>query len=423
MENHILIKDVRVIDLGGKFNGKTVSIRVKGGVIEEIGKDLKDSGAEVWSGKELCASPGWMDGQAHFRDPGLELKEGLERGLDAAAAGGFTDVVVLPSTTPVIDNKAQVSSLISRAEMSGSVPSVHPLGCISEHRKGKQLAELNDMASVGAIGFSDDGPIQRPGLIQRAFEYLKPSGDVVVIQPIEGDINPGATMHEGDVSTAMGLTGSPTEAETMRLKRDLDILSYTGGRLHIPVVSSAEGVKLVKAAKKKGLAVTASTTPHHLTFSDDDLMGFDGTLRVNPPIRSKADRKALLTGIADGTIDSICSDHRPENPENHDVEFVLAPEGIAGIESAFAALNTIADKADITRKIDAISNANRRIFNLQEVHIEEGAEAKISIFNTSADFQHNGFSAGVNDPWKNRQGLKGNVYGIVNGNRSFRLEA
>lgn len=421
MENHIVIKDVRVIDLGGQFNGKTVSIRVKGGVIEEIGKDLKESGAEVWSGKGLCASPGWMDGQAHFRDPGLELKEGLERGLDAAAAGGFTDVAVLPSTSPVVDNKAHVSSIISRADVCGAVPSVHPLGCISEHRGGKQLAELNDMASVGAIGFSDDGPVQRPGLVQRALEYLKPSGDVIVVQPIEGDINPGATMHEGAISTAMGLTGSPTEAETMRLKRDLDILSYTGGRMHIPVLSSAEGVKLVKAAKKKGLAVTASTTPHHLVFTDEDLMGFDGTLRVSPPIRSKADRKALLAGLADGTIDSVCSDHRPENPENHDVEFVLSPLGISGIESTFAALNTVAEKADITRRIDAISNANRRVFNLPEVHIEEGAEAKISIFDPKADFCHSGISAGVNDPWKDRNDLKGQVYGVVNGNRSFKL--
>lgn len=421
MENHILIKGVRVIDLGGKFNGKTVSIRVKDGVIEEIGKDLKEAGAEVWSGKGLCASPGWMDGQAHFRDPGLELKEGLERGLDAAAAGGFTDVALLPSTTPVVDNKAQVSSIISRADVIGAIPSVHPIGCISEHRKGKQLAELNDMASVGAIGFSDDGPVQRPGLIQRALEYLKPSGDVIIVQPVENDINPGATMHEGAISTAMGVTGSPTEAETMRLKRDLEILSYTGGRLHIPVVSTSEGVKLIKAAKKKGLAVTASTTPHHLTFCDEDLMGFDGTLRVNPPLRSKSDRKALLSGIADGTIDAICSDHRPENPENHDVEFVLAPEGIAGIESTFAALNSVAEKAEITRKIDAISNANRRIFNIQEVHLEEGSEAKISVFNPTEEFQHHGISAGVNDPWKNRPGLKGQVYGVINGNRSFKL--
>ena len=420
MENHILIKDVRVIDLGGKFNGKTVSIRVKGGVIDEMGKDLKEGGAEVWSGKGLCASPGWMDGQAHFRDPGLELKEGLERGLDAAAAGGFTDVAILPSTTPVVDNKAHVSSIISRADNCGAVPSVHPLGCISEKRGGKQLAELNDMASVGAIGFSDDAPVERPGLVQRALEYLKPSGDILVVQPLEADINPGATMHEGDVSTAMGLTGSPTEAETMRLKRDLDILKYTGGRLHIPVLSSAEGVKLVKAAKKKGLAVTAATTPHHLVFTEDDLMGFDGTLRVSPPIRSKADRKALLAGVADGTIDAVCSDHRPENLENNDVEFVLSPLGIAGIESVFAALNTAAESTDITRRIDAISNASRRIFNLPEVHLEAGADAKISIFNPKADFKHSEISGGVNDPWRNREGMKGQVYGVVNGNRSFK---
>ena len=419
MENHILIKDARVIDLGGSFNGKKVSIRIQNGIITEIGKDLKPNKANVWTEENLCVSPGWMDGQAHFRDPGEELKEGLLRGLKAASAGGFTDVAILPSTNPVIDNKASVAYLKSRSIEGGAVTSVLPMGCISEHRKGAQLAEMLDMAEAGAIGFSDDKPVERAGLIQMALEYLRPSGDVLVIQPMEKDINPGATMHEGAMSTALGLKGSPTEAETMRLKRDINILEYTGGRLHIPVVSSADSVKLIKEAKMKGLAITASTTPHHLMYTDEEIACFDGTFRVEPPLRAKADRKALRAALADGTIDGVCSDHRPENPENNDVEFVLSPNGIAGISSTFPALLTACEKADITRVIDAISNANRRIFNIPEVHIAEGAEAKITLFNPKGDYCCPGISAGVNNPWKDRDDLQGIVYGIVNGKKSY----
>ena len=419
MENHILIKDARVIDLGGSFNGKKVSIRIQNGIITEIGKDLKPKKAKVWAEENLCVSPGWMDGQAHFRDPGEELKEGLLRGLDAASAGGFTDVVILPSTNPVIDNKASVAYLISRSIEGGAVTSALPLGCISEQRKGGQLAEMLDMVEAGAIGFSDDKPVERAGLIQMALEYLRPSGNVLVIQPMEKDINPGASMHEGAMSTALGLKGSPTEAETMRLKRDINILEYTGGRLHIPVISSADSVKLIKEAKKKGLAVTASTTPHHLMFTDEEIACFDGTFRVEPPLRGKADRKALRSALADGTIDGVCSDHRPENPENNDVEFVLSPNGIAGISSTFPALLTACEKADITRVIDAISNANRRIFNIPEVHIAEGAEAKITLFNPKGNHNCPGVSAGVNNPWKERDDLQGVVYGIVNGKKSY----
>ena len=419
MENHILIKDARVIDLGGSFNGKKVSIRIQDGIITEIGKDLKPKKAKIWTEENLCVSPGWMDGQAHFRDPGEELKEGLLRGLDAASAGGFTDVAILPSTNPAIDNKASVAYLISRSIEGGAATSALPLGCISEHRKGAQLAEMLDMAEAGAIGFSDDKPVERAGLIQMALEYLRPSGDVLVIQPMEKDINPGATMHEGAMSTALGLKGSPTEAETMRLKRDINILEYTGGRLHIPVISSADSVKLIKKAKKKGLAITASTTPHHLMYTDEEIACFDGTFRVEPPLRAKADRKALRTALADGTIDGVCSDHRPENSENNDVEFVLSPNGIAGISSSFPALLTACEKADITRVIDAISNANRRIFNIPEVHITEGAEAKITLFNPKGNHNCPGISAGVNNPWTDRDDLQGVVYGIVNGKKSY----
>ena len=416
METHILLKNVRVVDPGGSFNGKKIDLRIKKGVITEIGKGLENKSALILDKKGSYISPGWMDGQAHFRDPGLELKEGLERGLHACAAGGFTDVAILPSTSPPIDNKSSVSYLLTRGAEFNTPCDPHPLGCVSEGAQGKQLAELYDMSDAGAIGFSDDKPLERVGLLQRALEYLAPSGDVVLSDANEGDLNPGASMHEGATSTALGLTGSPSESETIRLQRDIEILSYTGGRLHIPVVSTQGGVKLIKQAKKRGLAITASTTPHHLTFVDEDLLSFDGTFRVNPPLREKSDRKALRSALADGIINSVVSDHRPENTESHDVEFALTPNGISGIESVFAAVNTACPDLELSRLIDSISNATRRIYNLPEQHIELNSSAKITWFNPKQKFSSPGISGGVNDPWKSQE-LNGVVYGAINGMR------
>ena len=223
-------------------------------------------------------------------------------------------------------------------------------------------------------------------------------------------------MHEGETSTALGLIGSPSESETIRLQRDIEILSYTGGRLHIPVVSTEGGVKLIKQAKKRGLAITASTTPHHLTFIDEDLRSFDGTFRVNPPLRSKADRKALRTALADGVINSVVSDHRPERIESHDVEFALSPNGIAGIESVFAALNTACPDLDLARLVDSISNATRRIYQLPELHIELNVPAKITWFTPKQKFLSPEISGGVNNPWGNQE-LNGVVFGTINGER------
>jgi len=414
MESHIILKNVTVVDTGGSYNNSRIDVRVKNGVIDEIGKSLDKQKAKVLEAKGSYISPGWMDGQVHFRDPGLELKEGLERGLLAGSAGGFTDVAILPSTSPPIDNKSSISYLISRGLDCNTPCTPLPLGCISVGRKGDQLAELLDMSNAGAIGFSDDSPIDRVGLLQRALEYLGPNGDVVLAESNESDLNPGASIHEGVISTALGLTGSPTESETIRLNRDIEILSYSGGRLHIPIISSAEGVKLIKAAKKRGLFISASTTPHHLTFCDEDLSNFDGTLKVHPPLRTKSDRKALRKAISDGTLDNIVSDHRPENIETHDVEFSLSPFGISGIEATFAAINTACPDLELSRLVDSISNATRRVYNIPEVHIEVGMDAKITWFDPEKSFTHPQISGGANDPWKTQK-LQGVVLGTING--------
>ncbi len=416
METQIVLKKVKVIDPGGSFDGKKVDVKIINGMITEIGRNINGDSCFILNKENSYISPGWMDGQAHFRDPGDEIKEGLDRGLFAAAAGGFTDVAILPSTNPPIDNKASVAYLIARGEKTNSPCEAHPLGCVSKNRAGEQLSELIDMADAGAIGFTDDSPINKVGLLHRALEYLGPSGDVVISEAIDSDLNPGAHMHEGVTSTKLGLIGSPAEAETLRIKRDLEILSYAGGRIHIPIVSTASGVNLIRKAKKKGLNITASTTPHHLTFIDHDLSDFDGTLRVNPPLRLKSDRKALQVALENGTLDSVISDHRPENIETHDVEFILSPNGISGIEFVFAAVNTACNNLDLSRLIDSISNATRRVYNIPEVHIEINAPAKITWFDPVKEFNFQNISGGANNPWPNRK-LSGTVYGCLNGTK------
>ena len=416
METQIVLKKVSIVDPGGSFDGKKVDVKINNGIVTEIGRNLNSDSCLILNKENSYISPGWMDGQAHFRDPGNEIKEGLDRGMFAAAAGGFTDVAILPSTNPPIDNKASVAYLIARGEKTNSPCEAHPLGCISKNRAGDQLSELIDMADAGAIGFTDDAPINKVGLLHRALEYLRPSGDVVISEAIDSDLNPGAQMHEGVTSTKLGLIGSPSESETLRIQRDIEILSYAGGRIHIPIVSTASGVNLILRAKKKGLNITASTTPHHLTFIDEDLGNFDGTLRVNPPLRLKSDRKALQVALQNGTIDSVISDHRPENIESHDVEFILSPNGISGIESVFAATNTACNNLDLSRLIDSISNATRRVYNIPEVHIEINAPAKITWFDPVKEFNFQNVSGGVNNPWPNRN-LLGTVYGCLNGNK------
>ena len=416
METQIVLKKVKVVDPGGSFDGKKVDVKIINGIITEIGRNINGDSCLILNKENSYISPGWMDGQAHFRDPGNEIKEGLDRGLFAAAAGGFTDVAILPSTNPPIDNKSSVAYLISRGEKTNSPCEAHPLGCISKNRAGVQLSELIDMADAGAIGFTDDSPITKVGLLHRALEYLRPSGDVVISEAIDSDLNPGAHMHEGVTSTKLGLIGSPAEAETLRIQRDLEILSYAGGRIHIPIVSTASGVNLILKAKKKGLSITAATTPHHLTFIDDDLSDFDGTLRVNPPLRLKSDRKALQVALQNGTLDSVISDHRPENIESHDVEFILSPNGVSGIESVFAAVNTACNNLDLSRLIDSISNATRRVYNIPEVHIEINTPVKITWFDPEKEFSFQNISGGANNPWPNRN-LSGTVYGCLNGTK------
>lgn len=396
MEENLLIQAVRVMDPQGPHHQRTCDVRIAQGVVTEIGHDLPANGADIWFAEGSCLSPGWVDAQAHFRDPGEEVKEGLESGARAAAAGGFTDVAVLPSTAPCLDHNAEIQALLRRAER---LPvDVHPIGALSSGLAGKSLAELCDLRGAGAVGFSDDGPVHHPELLRRALEYAADLGVAVWSLPLETRINPEAVMHEGLTSTQMGLMGSPAIAETMRLHRDLELVRYTGGRLHIPLLTTAAGVQLVREAKAEGLHVTCSASAHHLLFCDADLIGFNGTLRNRSPFRDASDRDALRAGLRDGTLDAVVSDHRPEDLEHHDVEFMLTADGLAGIETAFAAAWTGMGQDGLEGLVGALTHGPRSVLGLPRVHVEVGTPARLTWFDSAGVHPGTRDTRGVNVP-------------------------
>lgn len=422
----IVIKGVTILDPGGPHHGSCQDIRIQKGTVKEIGSNLKPgSNATIWDVPDAFISLGWMDLQADFCDPGQEQKEGLDNGALAALHGGFAHIVLNTGQSPSSDSKSAITYLKSRT--ADFVTEVLPMAAISMNREGNQLAEMYDLSNAGAIMFSDDGPVDRTEMLRRALEYSQGIDKRVAVCPLDLGLNAHATMHEGATSTHMGVVGNPTSSETMRVMRDLEVLRYTGGKLHFTVIGSKESVQLIRAAKNEGLDITCATTAHHLWFTDRDLASFDGTLKVMPPFRDDTDRNALMEGLCDGTIDALISDHRPEDLEHHDVEFTLAPWGMAGIESAFA----VAQGALLAKNpnndlswLRALTSGPRSVLGYPTSHIEVGAEADITWFKATEAWQHASVSKGVNVPnylGKEDMNPTGQPLGVIRGNHSWRL--
>jgi dihydroorotase len=426
MEHAVLLKSTRVLDPQGPWHNQVVDVLLHAGQIADIAPTLDAPEATLLHAEGSCLSAGWVDGQAHFREPGEETKEGLSQGLKAASQGGFTAVAVLPSTHPCVDHAVAVRNLVATAERAnhaGIPTQALPLACITEQAQGKQLAEMHDLSEAGAVAFTDDAPQDRVGVLQRALTYGKVHGKTIVDDPLDRDLNAGGLMHEGVVSTEMGLIGIPSEAETLRVARDLDVLKYAGGRLHLSILTTAAGVELVRQAKQAGLKVTCGTTALHLAYCDEDLRGFVGTLRVRSPFRSKADRDALRQGVLDGTVDVVISDHRPEDLEHHDVEFMLSPEGVASLPSAFAlALSGLAEVSSVEEAtaalVRALTSGPRHVLSLENVQVEKGAPCNVTWFHPlQAHVPHNG-SRGVNLP-PLKDNLHGQVLGVFRESRNW----
>ncbi len=412
----VLIKQATIVSSSSPLNGQTKDILVSNGIIAKIADNITDNADEVIAQAGLHVSIGWMDVFANFGDPGFEYKETIETGAAAAAAGGFTDVITLPNTSPVVQNKAQVEYIIQKSK---SLPvTVHIAGAVTKNTEGKDLAEMHDMHLSGAIAFTDGlHTVQSSGLLLKALQYVKSFDGTIIQIPDDKSIGANGLMNEGIVSTQLGLPGKPAIAEELMVARDIKLARYTDSKIHFTGIASAKSLEYIKRAKEGGIAVSCSVTPYHLFFTDEDVRGYDTNLKVNPPIRTEADRQALVNAVADGTIDCIASHHFPQNWDSKTCEFEYAKEGMIGMESLFGVLGkTVIGHWSLEKCIEALSVAPRKIFGLPVPEIKEGAAANLTLFNPSTEYVFDESmirSKSKNSPFIGKT-LKGKVTGIIN---------
>ncbi|MGN6566381.1 MAG: dihydroorotase [Flavipsychrobacter sp.] len=406
----VLIRKARIEDTHSDFNGQVLDILVEDGKIKTISANITAKADTVIEGEDIHVSPGWVDIFADYREPGFEHKETIESGMKAAAAGGFTDVFTLPNTRPVVDTKSSVQYILQKAK--GHAVSLHPLGAVTQGIEGKNLAEMLDMRRHGAIAFSDGWkPIQNAGLMLKALEYAKSFNGILIQLPVDTALSAGGLMHEGPVSTRLGMAGIPALAETLMVHRDIELLRYTGSRLHITGVSTAAALDMIRSAKQEGLDITCSVTPYHLTLNDEMLQSYNSVYKVTPPLRPEADRQAMVAGLNDGTIDCITSHHRPQEWDAKTKEFEYASDGLAIQEILYSMLAGAGIKTEVI--VRALVDNPRRIFGLQNVKIAEGSTPSLTIFqpNATRTLSHTQ-SIADNILYRGKE-LKGNVLGIV----------
>lgn len=413
---NILIKQALIIDSNSPHNGKRMDILIENGTITSIKSKINtDKNVKLIEGNDLHVSSGWMDMQVNFCDPGFEHREDLKSGVKAAATGGFTGVAVVSSTNPPIHSKAQVQYI--KNNTVDAIVDVYPIGTVTQNREGKELSEMYDMQQAGAIAFSDDkNAIANAGILMRALLYAQNFNGLVITHCDDKSISQDGKMNEGEVSTKLGLKGIPALAEELMVSRNIFLAEYTKAPIHIANISTQRSVELVKQAKSKGLQVTASVTAYNLCMDDSLLMGFDSNYKVNPPLRTKGDMEALRKGVSDGTIDCISSDHRPLEIETKDVEFDHAGNGMIGLETAFALMNTNKGKMKLEDIIEALSNNPRKVLQLNKACIGENELAKITLFEPETEWtveKKHFASKSLNTPLIGSK-LKGKVIGIIN---------
>ena len=410
---NILLKSAKIVDIRNKdLHLKKRDILIKNGLIYKIGARINaPEDAKIVNLKNLHVSMGWFDSSVSFGEPGYEERETISNGLKTAAASGFTDIVLNPNTHPVADSSSDIVFLKNASR--GYASNLYPLGSMTMNAQGNDLAELFDMHNAGAVGYYDfKSPITNSNLLKIALQYVQSFEGLVCSEPLDTKIAGKGLVNEGVVSTSLGLKGIPALAEELQIVRDLFILEYTGGKLHIPTISSANSVKLIAEAKKKGLDVSCSVALYNLCFTDEVLEGFDTTFKVMPPLRTKKDSKALIKGLTDGVIDFVTTDHMPLNVELKRVEFDNAAYGSIGLESAFGLLNKIFE----TEKAIELLNKGRERYGITPYPIVEGGKPCLTLFEPEEEYtfkEENILSASKNSMALGRS-LRGKVYGIVN---------
>lgn len=412
----ILIRQATIIDPGSPYHLSQQDILIDKGVIQNIQPTISESADTIVDLPGLHVSPGWIDSFSNFCDPGYEYKESLESGTAAAAAGGFTTVMVIPNTKPVVDNKAQVEYIVQKSK---SLPvQVIPIGAITKNAEGKELAEMYDMHNSGAIAFSDGlNPVQSSGILVKALLYMKPFKGVIIQLPDDKSLAPHGLMNEGIISTRLGLAGKPVISEELVVARDIKLARYTESRLHFTGITSPKSLEYIKRAKDGGISVTCSVTPHHLFFCDEDLQDYDTNLKVNPPLRTREAMMALRVAVADGSIDCIATHHAPHEYDSKIVEFEYAKYGITGLETCYAVLKTLMPQVPETRWVELLSVNPSIIFGLNRHTISINSPVSLTLYQPNSTFTYlekNIRSKSKNSPFIGKD-LFGRVVGICNG--------
>ena len=414
----ILIRKARILDPSSPFHRSIKDIFLTNGKINAIDENLRLEADAVVEAENLHVSSGWVDVFANFNDPGFEFKETLETGANAAAAGGFTHVMVIPNTKPSIDNKSQVEYIKAK---SNSLPvTIHPIGAVTRNAEGKELAEMYDMYASGAAAFSDGVlPLQSSGMVLKALLYVKAFGGVLIQIPDDNTIGSYGLMNEGIVSTKLGLPGKPAMSEELMVARDIKLARYTNSKIHFTGVSSAKSIEYIQRAKQGGLQVSCSVTPYHVSFVDEDLTQYDTNLKVFPPLRSNSDRQALLKAIEDGTIDCVATHHQPHEWDSKSCEFEYAKPGMIGLESCYGVFSNAGVNAE--KFIELASINPRRIFGLPTHSVQKDQTADLTLFVPGERFVFDELkirSKSKNSAFIGKE-LRGKVIGIINGEKLF----
>ena len=420
----ILIKNTKIIDSSSSHNNKVCDILINNNKIEKIAKSIQiDSKTKVYKHYNLHISQGWIDMHVNFGQPGYEHRETIDNGLNAAAKGGFTDVLLMPNTNPKIDNGMMIDFVknITRDK----IINVHVAGTLSNSQKGENIVEMHDMIKNGCIAFTDDKKsIQSNELMKIALLYIKNTSALLMNFPNDKYLQKNGVINEGIISTQLGLKGIPAIAEEIMLDRDIALCRYTESRIHESYLSTAKSINKIKNAKDEGLNISADVALHNIFLTDSCINNFDTRYKVLPPLRTKSDNKAIIKGLKDGTIDVISCDHNPIEIESKKLEFDNAKFGIIGLESAFGLIIKNLEKhLSLNQIIDKISNNPRKILGIKNNSIEEGNTANLTIFDPEIKWEFEKkdiISKSKNTPFVGEK-LKGKALALVNNNKFLEL--
>jgi dihydroorotase len=388
-KENLVVRGARVLDPVAGLDA-TLDVRIDEGVIAALGTDIDTNSHRVVDADGLLLAPAFVDPHVHLRTPGREDEESIASGTAAAAAGGYCAILGMPNTDPVVDSAATLGSLVEAARLEAEVP-VGFLAAITKGQAGGELTEMAELASAGAVGFSDDGmPVAAPGLMRRALQYGAVAGRRLALHCEETTLSRGGQMHEGEVSAELGFTGYPSVAESLMVERDLALAAYERQPLHLLHLSAWESVQAVRRARAEGVAATAEVTPHHLCLTDEAVRSLDPNLKMNPPVRSASDRTALIEGLKEGTITAIATDHAPHARHEKEVPFEAAPFGVTGLETAFPALYTHLVEPGLVplgTVLERMSAGPARIYGLDEPRIAVGSEANLVLLDLKASYR------------------------------------